>query len=139
MLRANPRGSTKYGPAFAAANKNDFGGDYRDIMAGLDYVLKTEPVDPSRLALEGYRYGGEMAGFVEGKTSRFKAIISGAPVIDQYSEYMAPKAVLSMIAGILANRRNIRRTPGVKVLSPESLMPPRRSCFFRATPTVQTR
>ncbi len=28
-----------------------------------------------------------MAGFVEGKTHRFKAIVSGAPVIDQYSEY----------------------------------------------------
>ncbi|MGH7617748.1 MAG: alpha/beta hydrolase family protein, partial [Gemmatimonadaceae bacterium] len=32
-------------------------------------------------------YGGEMAGFVEGKTDRFKAIVSGAPVIDQFSEY----------------------------------------------------
>lgn len=88
VLRTNPRGSTNYGAAFAAANKNDLGGgDYRDIMAGLDYVLKTEPIDPNRLALEGYSYGGEMAGFVEGKTSRFKAIVSGAPVIDQYSEY----------------------------------------------------
>jgi dipeptidyl aminopeptidase/acylaminoacyl peptidase len=88
VLRTNPRGSTSYGAAFAAANKNDLGGgDYRDIMAGLDFVLKTEPIDPARLALEGYSYGGEMAGFVEGKTSRFKAIISGAPVIDQYSEY----------------------------------------------------
>jgi dipeptidyl aminopeptidase/acylaminoacyl peptidase len=88
VLRSNPRGSANYGAAFAAANKNDLGGgDYRDIMAGLDYVLKTEPIDPERLALEGYSYGGEMAGFVEGKTSRFKAIISGAPVIDQYSEY----------------------------------------------------
>jgi dipeptidyl aminopeptidase/acylaminoacyl peptidase len=35
----------------------------------------------------GYSYGGEMAGFVEGKSDRFKAIISGAPVIDQQSEY----------------------------------------------------
>ncbi len=88
VLRTNPRGSTNYGAAFAAANKNDLGGgDYRDIMAGVDFVLKTEPIDPARLALEGYSYGGEMAGFVEGKTSRFKAIISGAPVIDQYSEY----------------------------------------------------
>jgi dipeptidyl aminopeptidase/acylaminoacyl peptidase len=88
VLRTNPRGSTNYGPAFAAANKNDLGGgDYRDIMAGLDFVLKTEPIDAGKLALEGYSYGGEMAGFVEGKTSRFKAIISGAPVIDQYSEY----------------------------------------------------
>ena len=31
--------------------------------------------------------GAEMAGFVEGKTDRFKAIVSGAPVIDQQSEY----------------------------------------------------
>jgi dipeptidyl aminopeptidase/acylaminoacyl peptidase len=56
-------------------------------MAGVDYVLKTEHLDPTRMALMGYSYGGEMAGFVEGKTTRFKAIVSGAPVIDQYSEY----------------------------------------------------
>ena len=88
VLRTNPRGSTGYGAAFAAANKNDLGGaDYRDIMAGVDYVLKTEHLDATRMALMGYSYGGEMAGFVEGKTTRFKAIVSGAPVIDQYSEY----------------------------------------------------
>lgn len=88
VLRINPRGSTGYGAAFAAANKNDLGGaDYRDIMAGVDYVLKTEHLDSTRMALMGYSYGGEMAGFVEGKTTRFKAIVSGAPVIDQYSEY----------------------------------------------------
>ena len=88
VLRTNPRGSSGYGAAFAAANKNDLGGgDYRDIMAGVDAVLKTEPIDGNRMALMGYSYGGEMAGFVEGKTKRFKAIISGAPVIDQHSEY----------------------------------------------------
>ena len=88
VLRTNPRGSSGYGAAFAAANKNDLGGgDYRDIMAGVDTVLKTEPIDSNRMALIGYSYGGEMAAFVEGKTTRFKAIISGAPVIDQHSEY----------------------------------------------------
>ncbi len=89
VLRTNPRGSTGRGPEFAAANKNDLGGgDYRDIMAGVDYVLRTEPkLDAARLALTGYSYGGEMAGFVEGKTTRFKAIVSMAPVIDQNSEY----------------------------------------------------
>jgi dipeptidyl aminopeptidase/acylaminoacyl peptidase len=88
VLRANPRGSSGYGAAFAAANKNDLGGgDERDIMAGVDFVLKTEPIDAGRLALMGYSYGGEMAAFVEGRTTRFKAIISGAPVIDQHSEY----------------------------------------------------
>ncbi|HTW45391.1 MAG TPA: S9 family peptidase [Acidobacteriaceae bacterium] len=88
VLRTNPRGSTGYGASFAAANKNDLGGgDYRDIMAGVDEVLKTEPLDGDRMALMGYSYGGEMAAFVEGKTTRFKAIVSGAPVIDQHSEY----------------------------------------------------
>jgi dipeptidyl aminopeptidase/acylaminoacyl peptidase len=88
VLRPNPRGSTGYGRAFAAANKRDLGGgDYRDIMAGVDAVLAKYPLDANRLGLMGYSYGGEMAGFVEGRTDRFKAIVSGAPVIDQQSEY----------------------------------------------------
>lgn len=88
VLRPNPRGSTGYGAGFAAGNKNDLGGaDFRDIMAGVDAVIAHYSVDPDKLALMGYSYGGEMAGFAEGKTDRFKAIISGAPVIDQYSEY----------------------------------------------------
>jgi dipeptidyl aminopeptidase/acylaminoacyl peptidase len=88
VLHPNPRGSTGYGVAFAAANKDDLGGaDYRDIMAGVDAVIAHYPIDPNKLALMGYSYGGEMAGFVEGKTDRFKAIVSGAPVIDQHSEY----------------------------------------------------
>jgi dipeptidyl aminopeptidase/acylaminoacyl peptidase len=88
VLRPNPRGSSNYGTKFAAANKNDLGGgDYQDVMSGVDAVLAKYPLDPNRMALMGYSYGGEMAGFVEGKTDRFKAIISGAPVIDQFSEY----------------------------------------------------
>jgi len=88
VLRPNPRGSTGYGAGFAAANKNDLGGaDFRDVMAGVDAVVAHNSIDPDKLALMGYSYGGEMAGFAEGKTDRFKAIISGAPVIDQYSEY----------------------------------------------------
>ncbi len=88
VLRPNPRGSSGYGAKFAAANKNDLGGgDFRDVMAGVDYALKNDAIDPEKLALMGYSYGGEMAGFAEGKTDRFKAIISGAPVIDQFSEY----------------------------------------------------
>jgi len=88
VFRPNPRGSSNYGVKFAAANKNDLGGgDYQDVMAGVDYLLAHYPLDRAKMALMGYSYGGEMAGFVEGKTDRFKAIISGAPVIDQFSEY----------------------------------------------------
>jgi dipeptidyl aminopeptidase/acylaminoacyl peptidase len=88
VLHPNPRGSSNYGVKFAAANKNDLGGgDYRDVMAGVDAVQAKYPIDSARMALMGYSYGGEMAAFVEGKTYRFKAVISCAPVIDQFSEY----------------------------------------------------
>jgi dipeptidyl aminopeptidase/acylaminoacyl peptidase len=88
VLRPNPRGSSNYGVKFAAANKNDLGGgDYEDVMAGVGAVLAKYPIDSAHMALMGYSYGGEMAAFVEGKTDRFKAVISEAPVIDQFSEY----------------------------------------------------
>ncbi|HEV8449491.1 MAG TPA: alpha/beta fold hydrolase [Gemmatimonadaceae bacterium] len=88
VLMPNPRGSSGRGAAFAAANKNDLGGgDYRDIMAGVDYAIANQPIDANKLAVFGYSYGGEMAAFIEGKTDRFKAIVSCAPVIDQFSEY----------------------------------------------------
>ncbi|MGA8108522.1 MAG: alpha/beta fold hydrolase [Acidobacteriaceae bacterium] len=88
VLRTNPRGSTGYGAAFAAANKNDMGGaDYRDIMAGVDAVIARYPIDAGKMTLMGYSYGGEMAAFVEGRTDRFRAIVSMAPVTDQESEY----------------------------------------------------
>lgn len=49
VLRPNPRGSSAYGAIFAAANKNDLGGgDYRDIMRGVDAVLKKYPLDGGR-------------------------------------------------------------------------------------------
>ena len=51
----------------------------------------------------GYSYGGEMAGFVEGKTDRFKAIVSAAPVIDQFSEY-GTECGRGTTAGISASR-----------------------------------
>lgn len=87
VFAPNPRGSTGYGVAFEAANKADLGnGDFLDVMAGVDEMLRAYPTDPRRTALMGYSYGGQLAAFVEGKTDRFKAIVSGAPVSDAVSE-----------------------------------------------------
>ncbi len=88
VLLPNPRGSTGYSKAFLAGNKDDLGGgDLRDILAGVNYARERFGIDSQRLALIGYSYGGEMAGFAAGKTHIFRAIISGAPVTDQFSEY----------------------------------------------------
>jgi dipeptidyl aminopeptidase/acylaminoacyl peptidase len=57
----NPRGSYGQGEQFTRGNVRDFGyGDLRDILAGVDEVLKSYPVDPNRLGVTGWSYGGYM-------------------------------------------------------------------------------
>src|SRR5258708_22393184 len=59
VLAANPRGSTGYGEAFCQKSLHDWGGnDFRDLMAGIDHVITTEPVDGTRLGIGGLSYGG---------------------------------------------------------------------------------
>jgi dipeptidyl aminopeptidase/acylaminoacyl peptidase len=79
VLRPNPRGSSAYGRAFRAANLKDWGGgDYRDLMSGVDHVIAQGIADPGRLAVMGWSYGGYMTNWVITQTNRFKAASSGA-------------------------------------------------------------
>ncbi|MBN1291617.1 MAG: S9 family peptidase [Candidatus Latescibacteria bacterium] len=79
ILRPNPRGSSGYGKDFRYANINDWGfGDYDDLMAGVDYVIKLGIADPDRLCVMGWSYGGYMTSFIVTKTDRFKAASMGA-------------------------------------------------------------
>jgi len=85
---ANPRGSYGQGEAFTAANARDFGrGDLRDILGGLDRVLKTQPVDEKRVGLYGWSYGGYMTMWTLTQTSRFKAAVAGAGIANWQSYY----------------------------------------------------
>jgi dipeptidyl aminopeptidase/acylaminoacyl peptidase len=84
----NPRGSYGQGLAFARANVKDFGGgDLRDILSGVDAVLKSAPVDPERLGLTGWSYGGYMTMWAVTQTKRFKAAVAGAGVANWQSYY----------------------------------------------------
>ena len=84
----NPRGSYGQGEAFTAANVKDFGyGDLRDIMSGVDAVLKTAPVDPARLGVGGWSYGGFMTMWTVTQTTRFKAAVAGAGISNWQSYY----------------------------------------------------
>ncbi|MDM5177090.1 alpha/beta fold hydrolase [Massilia sp. DJPM01] len=84
----NPRGSFGQGMAFSSANKRDFGGgDWRDILAGVDAVLKLAPVDAGRLGLMGHSYGGFMTMWGVTHSDRFKAAVAGAGIANWISYY----------------------------------------------------
>jgi dipeptidyl aminopeptidase/acylaminoacyl peptidase len=88
VLQPNPRGSYGQGEEFTQANRKDFGyGDLRDILAGVDSVLAKYPVDPKRVGLTGWSYGGFMTMFAVTQTQRFKAAVAGAGISDWESYY----------------------------------------------------
>ncbi|MHC1727792.1 MAG: prolyl oligopeptidase family serine peptidase [Syntrophobacteraceae bacterium] len=79
VLQPNPRGSGGYGKAFRLANFGDFGGgDYQDVMTGVDYLVQRGIADPHRLAIAGWSFGGYMTAWAISQTDRFKAAVTGA-------------------------------------------------------------
>jgi len=88
VLFPNPRGSFGNGEAFARANVRDFGyGDLRDILAGVDEAEKVAPIDPNRVGITGWSYGGYMTMFAVTQTRRFKAAMAGAGIANYQSYY----------------------------------------------------
>jgi|SRR5579871_199404 len=87
-LCPNPRGSYGQGEAFTRANVRDLGGgDFSDIMAGIDSLAKQYPIDLRRLAIRGHSYGGYMTMWAETQTPRFTAAVAGAGISDWLSYY----------------------------------------------------
>ena len=79
ILCPNPRGSTAYGKEFRFANYRDLGGgDYEDVIAGVDKVIEMGVADPERMGAMGWSYGGYMTSVIITKTNRFKAAAAGA-------------------------------------------------------------
>lgn len=90
VLYCNPRGSSSYGREFTQAVLKDWGGeDYLDLMAALDAALANPAnnIDPERVGVYGYSYGGFMTSWIIGHTDRFQAAVIGAPVVDLVSFY----------------------------------------------------
>jgi len=88
VLQPNFRGSTGYGDAFQRLNVNDWGkGDFQDIMSGVDSLIAKGMVDPERMALHGWSYGGYMCAWSITQTTRFKAASCGAALTNLYSMY----------------------------------------------------
>ena len=84
----NPRGSYGQGERFTSANVRDFGyGDLRDILAGVNEVLRTAPVDPGRIGITGWSYGGYMTMWAVTQTQMFRAAVAGAGIANYQSYY----------------------------------------------------
>src|ERR1051326_4296527 len=84
----NPRGSYGQGEEFTRANVRDFGhGDLRDVLAGVDLVVKNYPVDNRRVGIAGWSYGGYMTMWTVTQTNRFRAAFAGAGIANWLSYY----------------------------------------------------
>jgi dipeptidyl aminopeptidase/acylaminoacyl peptidase len=88
VLLPNPRGSYGQGEDFTRANVQDFGGgDLRDDLAGVDAAIKKCPIDPNRLGVTGWSYGGFMTMWAVTQTNRFHASVAGAGIANWQSYY----------------------------------------------------
>ncbi|HEY0405165.1 MAG TPA: S9 family peptidase, partial [Pyrinomonadaceae bacterium] len=85
----NPRGSNGYGQKFSDGTLREWGGgDYRDLMLGVDEVTRTRSwIDAERLCVTGGSYGGFMTNWIITQTPRFKAAVASASVSNLVSFY----------------------------------------------------
>ena len=83
VLYTNPRGSSNYGQDFGNIIQFAYpGDDFKDLMAGVDEVLKRGYVDEARLAVTGGSGGGLLTNWVVTQTARFKAAVSQRDISD---------------------------------------------------------
>jgi dipeptidyl aminopeptidase/acylaminoacyl peptidase len=88
QLFPNVRGSSGYDDELLSGNARDIGGgDYEDLMTGVDEVVARGIADPDQLGLRGWSYGGILGGWTVTQTDRFKGASIGAMVSDWTSEY----------------------------------------------------
>ncbi len=89
VFQPNYRGSTNLGDAYEHAIYRDTGeGPGKDVMAGLAAVEKLGMVDPSRIGVSGWSYGGYMTAWLSGHyPSAWKAAVAGAALTDWVMDY----------------------------------------------------
>ena len=83
VLYTNPRGSSNYGQEFGNIIQYRYpGDDYKDLMAGVDALLKRGYVDDARMGVTGGSGGGLLTNWVVTQTTRFKAAVSQRDISD---------------------------------------------------------
>ncbi len=77
VLYPNPRGSTSYGQQFGNIIQYHYpGDDFKDLMLGVDEVIKRGYIDATKLGVTGGSGGGLLTNWVVGHTDRFAAAVA---------------------------------------------------------------
>jgi dipeptidyl aminopeptidase/acylaminoacyl peptidase len=88
VFRPNYRGSTGYGDAFMLAIQPHLvSAPGRDILSGVDALVKDGIADPDHLTIGGYSYGGYMTNWLITQTTRFKAAVTGAGAVEHAANW----------------------------------------------------
>jgi dipeptidyl aminopeptidase/acylaminoacyl peptidase len=83
VLYPNPRGSTSYGQEFGNVIQYNYpGDDYKDLMAGVDELIKRGYIDEKKLGITGGSGGGVLTNWAIGHTTRFAAAVSQRDIAD---------------------------------------------------------
>jgi len=88
VFEPNYRGSTGYGDKFALAIAPMlFSGPGRDILAGVDALVKDGIANANQLTIGGYSYGGYLTNWLITQTTRFKAAVTGAGGVENVADW----------------------------------------------------
>ncbi len=95
MLNVNYRGSTGRGHEYSETISADWGNkEVLDLLAAVDAAVATGSIDPNRLVIGGWSYGGILTDYMIASTTRFKAASSGAGTANLFGMYGADQYIL---------------------------------------------
>jgi len=88
VFEPNYRGSTGYGDKFALQIVPEIvSRPGKDILTGVDALVKDGIADANQLAIGGYSYGGYMTNWLITQTTRFKAAVTGAGAVEHVANW----------------------------------------------------
>ena len=133
VFEPNYRGSDNSGNAFYASIYRDAGqGPGEDVMSGVEYLKRRGFIDPSRMAVSGWSYGGFMTTWLAGHYPVWKAAVAGAAVTDWVEMYdlsdgnvtqsQATGASPYVGDGMAVNRRQSPSSAMTKITAPTLVM-----------------
>jgi dipeptidyl aminopeptidase/acylaminoacyl peptidase len=83
VLYPNPRGSSSYGEEFGNVIQYEFpGDDAKDLLAGVDEMVRRGIADPKKLGVTGGSGGGILTNWIVTQTDRFAAAAAQRSIAD---------------------------------------------------------